>query len=679
MRPYPSRPLWSTWILIPYLILADVQNTVLSALLTFSNHVLYPYYDQVPRLAGITALADQATAGEIMWVPGSVAFLLPLFWIGLQTLYGKQKWGMGNGEWGIKTGERQAPACRYVPLPILPIHNQIPSSSQRKPAFDFLHLPVIGPFLGWRHARLALQILLALLAVVVIYDGLTGPQVAPMNLAGVLPWIHSRGLLMLGLLIMGNMFCMACPFTLPWRLASRWLPEGRAWPRWLRNKWPAVALLMLFLWSYEALALWDRPAWTAAIAAGYFVASFAVDSLFRGAVFCKYLCPIGQFNFVQSLVSPWEVKVRQPETCDSCHTHDCIRGGESLPGCQLHLFQPRKTGNMDCTFCLDCVQACPQDNVGVLFTLPGQDLERDSFRSGVGRFSQRLDLAAMIAVVVFGAFANAAGMVAPVVEHFDRWQAAWGLASPLPIVSCYYLFALVIGPATLIGTAAVASRNWGELAMGRRQIATRFCFSLVPLGFSMWLAHYSFHLFTSYDVVVPATQRFVAGLGWPLAGQPYWIASCCRPAANWLPRAEMVCLGVGLLMSLHTAYRLTIAEAAHAGLAVRAFVPWGLLIVTLFAAGIWVVCQPMQMRHDDGGRMKTLPYHATLRFVQFGMCLAALSSHFGRPPCEPTAALCNWRWSAMDIESRSSPRQLRSVSGLRILACWCRTPRRAIR
>src|SRR5207253_3739930 len=58
VRPYPSRPGWSPWLLVPYLILADVQNTVLSALLTFSDQVLYPYYLNLPRLADISALDD---------------------------------------------------------------------------------------------------------------------------------------------------------------------------------------------------------------------------------------------------------------------------------------------------------------------------------------------------------------------------------------------------------------------------------------------------------------------------------------------------------------------------------------------------------------------------------------------------------------------------------------------
>ena len=63
--------------MIPYLLFADIQNTALSAFLIFSERVLYPTYAAVPRLWGITALDDQAAAGAIMWVPGSVIFLIP--------------------------------------------------------------------------------------------------------------------------------------------------------------------------------------------------------------------------------------------------------------------------------------------------------------------------------------------------------------------------------------------------------------------------------------------------------------------------------------------------------------------------------------------------------------------------------------------------------------------------
>jgi cytochrome c oxidase assembly factor CtaG len=63
--------------MIPYLLLADLQNTALSAALVFSERVLYPTYLTVPRVWGITALDDQTAAGVMMWVPGSLVYLLP--------------------------------------------------------------------------------------------------------------------------------------------------------------------------------------------------------------------------------------------------------------------------------------------------------------------------------------------------------------------------------------------------------------------------------------------------------------------------------------------------------------------------------------------------------------------------------------------------------------------------
>lgn len=83
IQPWPS---WPQWAMIPYLLLADIQNTALSALLIFYERVLYPTYATVPRLWGISPLDDQAAAGAIMWVPGSFVFLVPVAWVIYQIL-----------------------------------------------------------------------------------------------------------------------------------------------------------------------------------------------------------------------------------------------------------------------------------------------------------------------------------------------------------------------------------------------------------------------------------------------------------------------------------------------------------------------------------------------------------------------------------------------------------------
>jgi cytochrome c oxidase assembly factor CtaG len=585
VRPYPSRPRWSLWLLLPCLIVADLSNTILSAVLTFADHALYPYYMEVPRLAGISALEDQSAAGLIMWVPGSVAFLVPLFGIAIRLLSGealgvRDQGSRGRGqEAGLLSGRISLPLASSsrtcVPRP--------PTSG-----LDVLRLPLLGHFLKWRHARLCLQVPLVLLAAVMIYDGLRGPQVGAMNLAGVLPWIHWRGLLILGLLAAGNVFCLGCPFLLPRTIARHFLPAGWSWPRRLRSKWLAVFLILVFLWAYEALALWDRPWWTACLALGYFVAALIVDGLFRGASFCKYVCPIGQFNFVQSLVSPLEVKARDLGVCASCRTKDCIRGRDGIPGCELHLFLPRKAGNLDCTTCLDCVHACPHDNVGLIAVPPGAELWNDRQRSGVGRFGRRRDIAALIVVLVFGAFANAAGMVGPVAEGQERLASFVGVRSPLLATTACYLLALVVLPLVIVGGAAVLSRRWGRLEAGTLEVATRYAYTLVPLGFGMWLAHYCFHFLTSYDAVVAVAQRFALDFGLMWLGQPAWGCACCRPLAGWLLPLELLFLDVGLLLSLYTGYRLAPS--------LKALAPWALLMVLLFVAGVWILFQPMQMR-----------------------------------------------------------------------------------
>jgi cytochrome c oxidase assembly factor CtaG len=586
VRPYPARPRWSLWLLLPYLLLADLSNTALSALLTFSGRVLYPYYAEVPRLGGLSVVEDQSAAGVIMWVPGSVVFLLPLFGIGVQLLSGPHK----------ETGKQAASETRRnvarISLPLIVPESPPVSLSPCLPVsgsgFDLLRVPLVGRFLKWRHARLCMQLPLLLLVGLVTYDGFRGPQVGAMNLAGVLPWVHWRGLVVLGLLAAGNVFCMGCPFLLPRTLGRRWLPKGRSWPRRLRSKWLAVLLIVAFLWTYEALDLWDRPRWTACLALGYFVAAFVVDGLFRGASFCKYLCPVGQFNFVQSLASPLEVKARDPAVCASCRTKDCIRGRDGVPGCELHLYLPRKAGNMDCTACLDCVHACPHDNVGVVAGPPGATLWDDRQRSGVGRFGRRPDLAALVLVLVFGAFANAAGMVGPVADGQRRLAEVAGVRSPLLATTVFYLFALVVLPLAAVGGAAELSRRWGRSGAGTLEVATRYAYALVPLGFGMWLAHYCFHFLTGYDALVPVVQRLAADFGLTYFGEPEWGCACCRPAAAWLLPLEILFLDLGLLLSLYTGYRLAPT--------LKALAPWALLMVLLFAAGVWILFQPMQMR-----------------------------------------------------------------------------------
>ncbi|MGQ0552794.1 MAG: 4Fe-4S binding protein [Planctomycetota bacterium] len=443
-----------------------------------------------------------------------------------------------------------------------------------------------------RVARLALLFV----AAVLIWHGLRGPQLAPRNLSTLLVWVHWRGLLVAGLLVIGNVFCYACPFMLVRDAARRFLRPAFTWPAALRTKWLAIGLLVALLFAYELFDLWASPWVTAWLVIGYFAAAVLVDTLFRGGSFCKWVCPIGQFNFVASTASPTEVQVRDPAVCTSCTTHDCISGRPGQPelrGCELGLFLPRKVGNLDCTYCMDCVRACPHDNVTLAVRLPAAELWATGSRSGVGEPERQAHFSWLAIVFVFGALLNAFGMVSPVYA-LQSWMAGrLGLNSEAAVLGLLFAIALVVEPVVLLGLCAAASRRWGRLDSSWSATLLRFAWGLVPLGFGVWLAHYGFHLLTGLFTVVPVAQKTVLdtfGAAW--LGQPAWGLGGLR--AESVDPIETGLLLLGFFLSLGVCWRIA-ADLAPAR-TVRAFLPWAALLAALLAAALWLMAQPMEMR-----------------------------------------------------------------------------------
>jgi putative membrane protein len=86
VRPWPAIERWSRWAFVPYLLMADAENSMLGAFMVFSGRLFYPFYGGVPRISGIPALTDQIVAGAIMWVPGALLFLVPAIAIVIHAL-----------------------------------------------------------------------------------------------------------------------------------------------------------------------------------------------------------------------------------------------------------------------------------------------------------------------------------------------------------------------------------------------------------------------------------------------------------------------------------------------------------------------------------------------------------------------------------------------------------------
>lgn len=159
----------------------------------------------------------------------------------------------------------------------------------------------------------------------------------------------------------------------------------------------------------------------------------------------------------------------------------------------------------------------------------------------------------LVWVLVLGSLVNAAAMTEPV--------RAW-LGNGRFSIALFYAAGLLVAPAVL---------SW-------KSTTRRFAFAILPLGFAMWVAHFLFHLVTGWRSILPVGARIfrIAATG----------GSAELP--TWFPQSQLLLLGAGLVLSVYLIWRMTESIARTTR--------WGVFAIAIYAACIWILFQPMQMR-----------------------------------------------------------------------------------
>lgn len=75
VAPRFHRPL-PLWGRLAFLLGAIPPNMLAGVMIAFSESIIYTYYASIPRVWGFTLIQDQRIGGAIMWIPGSMMFLL---------------------------------------------------------------------------------------------------------------------------------------------------------------------------------------------------------------------------------------------------------------------------------------------------------------------------------------------------------------------------------------------------------------------------------------------------------------------------------------------------------------------------------------------------------------------------------------------------------------------------
>lgn len=504
--------------------------------------------------------------------------------------------------------------------PSTPLPTYEPSLITKQPrGFDLLSLPGLRRLVRWKSARFLFQLPLLILAIFAIWDGLTGRQVAPRNIATTSLWLHYRGLVVIALAIFGNAFCAACPMMLTRGVSKRLerlLPEKFSWPDALRNKYFAIALLLAFFFSYEVFGLWASPWLSAWLAIGYFAGALAVDTLFPAGTFCRYVCPLGQFNFSYATASPTQITALDHDVCRSCEHKPCLHGRDSyseppqtteaafiplseithpngeghFPGCETNLFAPTIQSNMDCTFCFNCVRACPYDNVALTARTPGWEWAQAPWKK-----RGRLAIMLMGVLLAVWGLLNAVAMIGP---YYD---VAAGLAQLLGTRSQGLVLGVILLLSTVLGLGAVTlvsvladTLGGAKSAFSTEGVKTalmRWGYVMLPLGFGFWAAHYLFHLLTGALTIIPVFVHFFWYRGVDIT--PNWRLAQLIPSA-WLFPIGALLVSLYSLLAVYLVMRVAMRDFGRNG--ALAMWPMLLFVLTFAAFSVWVLGQPMEMR-----------------------------------------------------------------------------------
>jgi len=103
-------------------------------------------------------------------------------------------------------------------------------------------------------------------------------------------------------------------------------------------------------------------------------------------------------------------------------------------------------------------------------------------------------------------------------------------------------------------------------------------------------------LSSAWSTAWPAMQRAADDLGAGWLGSPRWTASSPLFAADVMLAAQLLLLDAGVLFSLYFGWRTAGGYTSRPQDGLLLFTPWATVAAVLYAAGVWLVFQPMQMR-----------------------------------------------------------------------------------
>ncbi len=375
---------------------------------------------------------------------------------------------------------------------------------------NIYRLPWLRPLIESKWPQLMMRLLTLSGFVFIIAAGLFGSLVGSHNFAIIFVWIAWwTALKLLFIPIGGRSWCSVCPIPMPgdWLQQGGILEPGKRrfglnlrWPRRLKGSWiQSGSFLMIGLFS--ALTL-TAPQVTGWVLLALFGLAIGLSLVFEHRAFCSYICPIGGFSGMYAQTSPVELRVIEKELCAKHEVKSCYQA------CPWGLYPVAFRDSSACGLCMECLRACPSDNLALNVRPFGTDLGRQ-------KTSSRLD-ETFLALVMLGSVMSFAAVFTGPWGWLKTAAFEIGSLSWLGYVSGYLALNLLLLPGVFSLAVWVGQKFTGTKLSLKPAIATQ-AQVLLPLGLMAWIAFTVSFAFPKLNFVLGVLND-PFGWGWNLLG-----------------------------------------------------------------------------------------------------------------------------------------------------------------
>jgi polyferredoxin len=374
-----------------------------------------------------------------------------------------------------------------------------------------------------RWFQLILTLLAMALMYIVVLTAFFGTKMSGRNLGVLLMWGIWLFLLIAILTpFLGRFWCTICPLPYFGELIQRKsydspIPGKKKaylnkynglflkWPKWLRNDWPRLILLLALTTFSTTLVAVPRVTGFAVIL--LVVAPTILSSIYEHRAFCRYLCPVSGFVGPFSRMSTLALRNKSQTTCDKCKANYCEFGSKKGWACPYGINVGEMKESSECGLCLECTRSCLYDNVTIHRRPFGTEMGARTTSQAwliIGIFT----LAVVYSVLYQGHWPQ----VRDYVNILDKGN--WNLFGRY--ASTVWTTSLLIIPGILYGLS-YAGKRMSNARISTREIFLASAGTLLPLGLMLWISFVIPMLFVNITFVLQSLSD-PFGWGWDFFG-----------------------------------------------------------------------------------------------------------------------------------------------------------------